>query len=212
MVETSLKKIIPISDTQAAIGAGAIMSFFVIWALIAGVGDEFVCWIGGKGNLSGWVQAFGSIAAIVSGFYVANWQLNSSRRIAKDSAHSAFTQVMAGIRMFEHVAIEEDHFGTGDVFYLRMHKALLEDQLEIARSINFSDAGRGYAQLLSAVRATIIQLIHALDESMIGAVERNGVPYSITKEPYDVLIKKSNVILRRHKDTVNQVAKILRNA
>lgn len=77
-------KIIPISDTQAAIGAGAIMSFFVLWALIAGVGDEFVCWIGGKDNLSGWVQAFGSIATIYYSLKVSRRQMDAQRRLQEE--------------------------------------------------------------------------------------------------------------------------------
>lgn len=72
------KKIFPISDTQAAIGAGAIMSFFVVWVLIAGVGDDFVCWIGGKSNLSGWIQAIGSIGAIIAVW----WQVNHQKMAA----------------------------------------------------------------------------------------------------------------------------------
>lgn len=77
------KKIIPISDTQAAIGAGAIMSFFVVWALIAGVGDDFVCWIGGKSNLSGWVQAVGSIGAIIGVWWQTNHQIRIDQKNRK---------------------------------------------------------------------------------------------------------------------------------
>jgi len=65
MTEVKSKEIIPISDTHAAIGAGAIIAVFVAWALVVGVGDDFVEWIGGKANLSGWVQAIGSIVAIL---------------------------------------------------------------------------------------------------------------------------------------------------
>ncbi|QRI88692.1 hypothetical protein JQN63_20390 [Delftia lacustris] len=83
MANANSKKIIPISDTQAAIGAGALMAFFVVWALIAGMGDTFVNWIGGKDNISGWVQAFGSIAAIVGTFSVAKYQIDRQKHDEK---------------------------------------------------------------------------------------------------------------------------------
>ncbi|WP_156898002.1 hypothetical protein [Delftia sp. HK171] len=80
MEKVSSKIIIPISDTQAAIGAGAIMSLFVVWALVAGLGDDFICWIGGKGNLSGWVQAIGSIGTIAVGVWAVQHQLREQRK------------------------------------------------------------------------------------------------------------------------------------
>lgn len=73
MERFGFKKISPITELQAAIGAAAMLAFFVLWALIAAVGDDFVCWIGGKDNLSGWVQALGVFLAIgFSGFLVAH--------------------------------------------------------------------------------------------------------------------------------------------
>ncbi|MEQ6435441.1 hypothetical protein V8Z74_10415 [Comamonas sp. w2-DMI] len=56
---------IPMTSTQAAIGGGVLIGFFALWFLWAAVGDEFIDWIGGKNNLSGWVQAIGSILAIL---------------------------------------------------------------------------------------------------------------------------------------------------
>lgn len=56
---------IPMTSTQAAIGGGALIGFFALWFLWAAVGDKFICWIGGKDNLSGWVQAIGSILAVL---------------------------------------------------------------------------------------------------------------------------------------------------
>jgi hypothetical protein len=70
---------VPISDTHAAVGAGLIILFFVIWVLIVGVGDDFVCWIGGKGNLSGWVQAIGSIGAIFGIWWQTNHQIQEGK-------------------------------------------------------------------------------------------------------------------------------------
>lgn len=64
MGQFGLKKISPITKVQAAIGAVAMLAFFILWLLIAAVGDDFILWIGGKNNLSGWVQAMGAIAAI----------------------------------------------------------------------------------------------------------------------------------------------------
>lgn len=65
MEKSNSRKIVPISDTQAAIGVGVIFSFFVLWLLIGWVSDDFLKLIGGKNNLSGWVQAIGSILAVL---------------------------------------------------------------------------------------------------------------------------------------------------
>ncbi|ABX37334.1 hypothetical protein Daci_4705 [Delftia acidovorans SPH-1] len=46
------------------------MSFFVIWILISGMGDDFISWIGGKGNLSGWVQAVAVIVSLAISIYL----------------------------------------------------------------------------------------------------------------------------------------------
>lgn len=62
---------IPMTSTQAAIGGGALLGFFALWFLWAAVGDKFICWIGGKNNLSGWVQAIGSIVALCTTAYIA---------------------------------------------------------------------------------------------------------------------------------------------
>ena len=56
---------IPMTSTQAAIGGGVLIGFFALWFLWTAVGDKFICWIGGKNNLSGWVQAIGSILAVL---------------------------------------------------------------------------------------------------------------------------------------------------
>ncbi|ROQ90112.1 hypothetical protein EDF72_5117 [Delftia acidovorans] len=87
-------KIIPMSDTQAAIGAGVIMCFFVIWALISGLGDEFIYWIGGKGNLSGWVQALGSVAAIIAVWWQVNHQIKDSRKARENEVRSEQISVL----------------------------------------------------------------------------------------------------------------------
>ena len=55
----------PMTRDQSFIAAAVFVSFFVLWFLWAAVGNKFICWIGGKSNLSGWVQAFGSIVAII---------------------------------------------------------------------------------------------------------------------------------------------------
>lgn len=90
MKENTSRKIIPISETQAAIGAGAILSFFVIWALIAGVGDDFVCWIGGKNNLSGWVQGIGSIAAVCVAIWVPyKIEVDKDKKLQQERFESA---------------------------------------------------------------------------------------------------------------------------
>lgn len=81
MGKFGVKEISPISDVQAAIGAGAMLAFFVFWALIAAVGDDFLKLIGGKDNLSGWVQAIGSIAAIIAAALGTRWQINKSNSL-----------------------------------------------------------------------------------------------------------------------------------
>lgn len=75
---------IPMTSTQAAIGGGVLIGFFALWFLWAAVGDEFIDWIGGKNNLSGWVQAIGSIVAIFSAIYVVNLQNKKNIEINYD--------------------------------------------------------------------------------------------------------------------------------
>lgn len=64
-------KIWPMTRDQSFVAAAVFVSFFVLWFLWAAAGDRFICWIGGKDNLSGWVQAIGSIAAILVTAYIA---------------------------------------------------------------------------------------------------------------------------------------------
>lgn len=54
----------PMTREQSFIAAAVFVSFFVLWFLWAAVGDKFICWIGGKSNLSGWVQAIGSLMIV----------------------------------------------------------------------------------------------------------------------------------------------------
>ena len=76
---------IPMTSTQAAIGGGAFIGFFALWFLWAAVGDGFIQWVGGKNNLSGWVQAIGSIAAIIATALGTRWQILKSKYIQEEN-------------------------------------------------------------------------------------------------------------------------------
>lgn len=56
---------------QSLIASALFVGFFVIWFWWGAVGDDFICWIGGKDNLSGWVQAVGAIIALFVTAYIA---------------------------------------------------------------------------------------------------------------------------------------------
>lgn len=71
----------PMTSEQTFIAAAVFVSFFVLWFLWAAVGDKFICWIGGKSNLSGWVQAVGSVLAIVATALGTRWQILKSKDI-----------------------------------------------------------------------------------------------------------------------------------
>lgn len=71
----------PMTSEQSFIAAAVFLSFFVLWFLWAAVGDKFICWIGGKSNLSGWVQAVGSVLAIVATALGTRWQILKSKDI-----------------------------------------------------------------------------------------------------------------------------------
>lgn len=105
---TEKKKVaqfIPMTSTQAAIGGGALIGTFALWFLWAAVGDKFIFWIGGKANLSGWVQAFGSMIAICVAIYVPykiqNNQIMHERKTKLQIAKSIFPSVWIKIKPLE---------------------------------------------------------------------------------------------------------------
>jgi len=56
---------VPMTRTQAAIGGGALISFFALWFLWAAVGQSVISWIESHPGIASWVQAIGSILAII---------------------------------------------------------------------------------------------------------------------------------------------------
>lgn len=88
------------TSTQAAICASIFIGFFVLWFLWAAVGDKLICWIGGKNNLSGWVQAFGSILAIVAAIFISN---NESRANKKQKEKEKLDRISAYSYVFKKV-------------------------------------------------------------------------------------------------------------
>lgn len=73
------QKIIPIDDTHAAIGVAVSIILFLIIIFVRNFGDEFVVFVGGKSNLSGWVQALFSVFAIVVAIIIPYRQYKDSR-------------------------------------------------------------------------------------------------------------------------------------
>lgn len=70
---------------QSFIASVVFVSFFVLWFLWAAVGNQIGNWFDENENLSGWVQAIGSIAAIFGIWWQTKEQfLNAERKSKKD--------------------------------------------------------------------------------------------------------------------------------
>lgn len=76
---------IPMTGTQAAIGGGVLIGFFVLWFLWAAVGEAVMCWIEAHPGMASWVQAIGSIAAIVATALGTRWQILKSKYIQEEN-------------------------------------------------------------------------------------------------------------------------------
>ncbi|WP_370678453.1 hypothetical protein [Comamonas sp. GB3 AK4-5] len=73
------------TSNQAAIGGVFIIGFFICWFVYAYFWSDILCAIGGKDNLSGWVQAIGSIFAILGAalFPVIHNKIASDNELSK---------------------------------------------------------------------------------------------------------------------------------
>lgn len=76
---------IPMTSTQAAIGGGALIGTFALWFLWAVVGDAVMCWIETHPGMASWVQAIGSIAAIIATALGTRWQILKSKYIQEEN-------------------------------------------------------------------------------------------------------------------------------
>lgn len=61
----------PMTSCQALIAGASLLSFFVIWFFLEFSGNDFIEWIGGKNNLSGWAQFFGVLIALAVSIYLS---------------------------------------------------------------------------------------------------------------------------------------------
>ncbi|WP_303229192.1 hypothetical protein [Comamonas kerstersii] len=158
-----------------------------------------------------WVQAFGSIAAIFSGFGVAIYQIYSKNNEDNKSAMSSFTKVVAGIKAFKFL-VERGDLQTRDIYFVRMHKALLQDQLDIARNIQFSHLKKGYTELLFGTRATLIQLIYSLEEADTDQIETQSGKILISRSSNERLHQALKVVLDKHDATINKASELIRKS
>lgn len=163
-----------------------------------------------KSEWSGWVQAFGSIFAIFAVFLLAYYQFAQQRRLAAKSAHTIFTKVMAGLVAFKH-ALNNDYFDGRDLFYVRLQRSLLEDHLSICKGIAFQDIGIGYKELLLATRATLIQLMLALDEADSEAIEFGNGEKLLSESSNSLMIEKLHVIMEKHEKSIEMAAEIVKS-
>lgn len=78
----NLKTAPAVTENQAAFGAALLIGFFVVWFLIEILGMGFIEWIEGKTNLSAWVQALGSILAILGAalFPIIHEKINEGKK------------------------------------------------------------------------------------------------------------------------------------
>lgn len=186
------------TSNQAAIGGAFLVGFFICWFVYAYLWDEIIFVIGGKNNLSGWAQAIGGFAAIFSGFMLAASQDKKRSNSANQASISVLGKVVSGILAFEHY-LNDGTFDGRDLFYVRMHRALLDEYLQIARTISFSDMEIGYPELLLATRASLVQLIAIMDEADGEAIETNKDLILITDAAKKKMIGKSQQVLAKHK-------------
>ncbi|WP_313238697.1 hypothetical protein [Delftia acidovorans] len=206
MAKNNSKNIIPISDTQAAVGAGVIISFFVLWALIAGVGDAIVCWIGGKANLSGWVQAVGSIATIYFSLKVSTRQMEAQRTLQNEQVSSAreaelkkeirelkarklrgyrslFRKIASAksrLRFMEHVISLDTPL---DVQSLINSSKFVSDTLSID-SITFGIEDDEVLDAIDRIRSLVIaigdKLNEAVDRKLVNNIDKNALSKNIS--------------------------------
>lgn len=62
------------NDAKYPILAGSFLGFFVLWILFSIIGDDFMRWLDRKDKLASWVQAIGSILALIIAMAVPYYQ------------------------------------------------------------------------------------------------------------------------------------------
>lgn len=80
-------KTTPCNSCGAYFGA-AVLSFLALWWAYGRYWSDVLCWINANQALAGWVQAVGSIAALVATWWVTKHQLSAAERVRQRAAAS----------------------------------------------------------------------------------------------------------------------------
>jgi hypothetical protein len=145
-------------------------------ALLWFIGYEFIDWKEMKSaDWAAWVQALGSISAIIAAFYIGERQSNTALKAVKDAGEIAESKRIQSLIGMAHVA---DHLATktqsvfleGGFTSLAVSLAQIDDSLEVLRigldAIPLHEVGSGSAvSALIVLRTSCGHLQRALDRA-----------------------------------------------